>query len=150
MSIVMKLIFSFIFLLLCRKIAAQNNDTLLLTLQEVVQMAKEKSIASKQAITTRETKYWQWRTYRSNYQPQLSLNGTLPAYTKTFNQVVQPDGTILFQPVHYDNSALNLSFSQSIAATGGTIYGTTQLQRYTDFDQKNILYNALPYGIGYT
>lgn len=146
----MKLLFSFIFILLSCKISAQNKDTLLLTLQQVVQMAKEKSIASKQAITTRETKYWQWRTYRSNYQPQLSLNGTLPAYTKTFNQVVQPDGTILFQPVHYDNSALNLSFSQSIVATGGTIYGTTQLQRYTDFDQKNTLYNALPYGIGYT
>jgi outer membrane protein len=146
----MKLLFSFIYLLISCKIAAQNNDTLLLTLQQVVQMAKEKSIASKQAITTKETKYWLWRTYRSNYQPQLSLNGALPAYTKTFNQVVQPNGTILFQPVHFDNSTLNLSFSQSIAATGGTIYGTTQLQRYTDFDQKNTLYNALPYGIGYT
>src|SRR5579864_9133013 len=98
----MKLLFSFIFLLLSCKSPAQNNDTLILTLQEVVQMAKEKSIASKQAITTKETKYWLWRTYRSNYQPQLSLSGTLPAYTKTFNQVVQPDGTILFQPVHYD------------------------------------------------
>jgi outer membrane protein TolC len=146
----MKLLFTLIFLLLSCKLLAQNNDTLILTLQEVVQMAKEKSIASKQAITTKETKYWQWRTYRSNYEPQLSLNGALPAYTKTFNQVIQPNGTILFQPVHFDNSALNLSFSQSIAATGGTIYGTTQLQRYTDFDQKNTLYNALPYGIGYT
>ncbi len=67
----MKLLFSFIFLLLSCKIYAQNNDTLILTLQQVVQMAKEKSIASKQAITTKETKYWQWRTYRSNYQPQL-------------------------------------------------------------------------------
>jgi outer membrane protein len=145
----MKLSLFLIFTLLSCSIFAQTNDTILLTLQQVVQMAKEKSIASKQAITTKETKYWQWRTYRSNYQPQLSLNGVLPAYTKTYNQVVQPDGTILFQPVHYDNSSLNLSFSQSIAATGGTIYGTTQLQRYTDFYQKNILYNALPYGIGY-
>jgi outer membrane protein len=146
----MRSMYFFIFLLLTNKIFAQSNDTLTFTLQQVVEMAKGKSIASKQAITTKETKYWQWRTYRSNYQPQLSLNGILPAYTKTFNQVVQPNGTILFQPVHFDNSSLNLSFSQSIAATGGTIYGTTQLQRYDDFDQKNILYNALPYGIGYT
>lgn len=92
----MKLLFSFIILLLSCKISAQNNDTLILNLQQVVQMAKEKSIASKQAITTKETKYWQWRTYRSNYEPQLSLNGALPAYTKTFNQVIQPNGTILF------------------------------------------------------
>jgi outer membrane protein len=140
----------YILLFLCTRVRGQQNDTLALSLQQVVQMAKEKSIASKQAVTTRETKYWLWRTYRSNYQPQLSLSGTLPAFTKTFNQVVQPNGSILFQPVHYDNSSLNLSFSQSIAATGGTIYGTTQLQRYDDFDQKNVLYNALPYGIGYS
>ena len=126
------------------------NDSIRLSLEEVVAMAKGKSIASKQAATTKETKYWVWRTFRSNYQPQLALNGMLPAYTKTFNQVIQPDGTIQFQPVHYDNSSLNLSFSQSIAATGGTIYGTTQLQRFDDFDRKNILYNGLPYGIGYT
>ncbi len=148
----MKKLSTYFFILLAGgKIYGQRaNDTLRLSLQEVVAMAKEKSIASRQAATVKETKYWQWRTYRSNYQPQLALNGILPAYTKTFNQVVQPDGTIQFQPVHYDNSSLNLSFSQSIAATGGTIYGTTQLQRFDDFDRKNILYNAVPYGIGYT
>ena len=125
------------------------SDTLRLSLSDVVAMAKEKSIASRQAATVKETKYWQWRTFKSNYQPQLSLSGILPGYSKTFTQVLQPNGTIEFQPVHNDNSSLNLSFSQSIAATGGTIYGTTQLQRFDDFDRKNILYNGVPYGIGY-
>src|SRR5882762_6508991 len=134
----------------CRGYCQAASDTIRLTLEQVVSMARERSIASKQAATVRETKYWQWRTYRSNYQPQLSLNGTLPGYTKTFTQVLQPNGTIQFQPVHNDNSSLNLSFSQSIAATGGTIYGTTQLQRFDDFDRKNVLYNGVPYGIGYT
>jgi len=124
-------------------------DTLRLSLNDVVAMAKDKSIASRQAATVKETKYWQWRTFKSNYQPQLSLSGTLPAYTKTFTEVIQPNGTIQFQPVHNDNSSLNLSFSQSIAVTGGTIYGTTQMQRFDDFDRKNILYNGVPYGIGY-
>jgi len=125
-------------------------DTITLSLPEIVAMAKEKSIASKQAATVRETKYWVWRTFRSNYQPQLSLNGTLPAYSKTFTQVLQPDGSILFQPIHNNNSNLNLSFSQSIAATGGTIFGTTQLQRFDDFDRHNTLYNGVPYAVGYS
>ena len=47
------------------------------------------------------------------------LNGILPGYSKTFTEVLQPDGTIQFQPIHNNNSSLNLSFSQSIAATGG-------------------------------
>ncbi|HRN54980.1 MAG TPA: TolC family protein [Agriterribacter sp.] len=134
----------------CNSIFAQaNGDTILLTLQQVVDMSKLKSIESKQAITTRETKYWQYRTHRSNYQPQLSLNGTLPGFNKTFAEVQQPDGTILFQSVHNNNSSLNLSFSQGISATGGTVYGTTQLQRFDDFDRKNTLYNGVPFGIGY-
>lgn len=127
-----------------------NNDTLMLTLKRVVEMAKGKSIASKQAATTRETKYWEYRTYKSNYHPQLSLDGILPGYNKTFIEVLQPDGTIQFQPIHNNNSSLNLSFSQSIAATGGVIFGTTQLQRFDDFERKNKLYNGVPFGIGYS
>ena len=144
------IIYFFIFLLSCFRLLAQSNDTLTLTLQQVVEMAKDKSIASKQAATIKETKFWQYRTYRSNYQPQLSLEGIVPGYNKTFIEVLQPDGTIQFQSVHNNNSSLNLSFSQSIAATGGTVFGTTQLQRFDDFDRKNKLYNAVPFGIGYS
>ena len=138
-------------LLMCRfaGISRPVNDTVRLTLDQVVVMAKERSIASRQAITTRETKYWEYRTYKSNYQPQLSLDGVLPGYNKTFVEVQQPDGTIQFQSIHNNNSSLNLSFSQRIAATGGTIFGTTQLQRFDDFDRKNTLYNGVPFGIGY-
>ena len=121
---------------------ANGGDTIQLSLKDVVEMAKGNSIAAKQAITTRETKYWQWRNYKSNYQPQLSLNGNLPGYSKTDIQVLQPNGTILFQPVHNDNSELTLNFSQSITATGATIYGMTQLQRFDDFDRNTVLYNA--------
>lgn len=130
--------------------AARSQDTLLLSLQQVVEMARAGSIASKQAATVKETKYWEWRTYRSNYQPQLALTGILPGYRKTFTQVLQPNGTVEFKPVHNNNSSLNLAFSQSITPTGGTIYGATELQRFDDFDRKNTLYNGVPYTIGYS
>ncbi len=129
---------------------ARQADTLQLNLREVVTQAKENSIAAKQAYTVRETKYWEWRTFKSNYQPQLALSGTLPGYNKTYAQVLQPNGTVLFQPVRNDNSSLRLDFKQGIAATGGTIYGTTELQRFSDFDRHSVLYNGTPYGIGYS
>ncbi|BAV08935.1 Outer membrane protein TolC [Filimonas lacunae] len=138
-------------LLLTGYVAAQQPaDTLRLSLQQVVQLAKTQSIAARQAATIRKTRYWQYRTYRSNYQPQLSLNGILPGYNKTYTEVQQPDGSVLFQPVHNNNSSVNLSFSQSIAATGGNIFGTTQLQRFDDFESEVTLYNSVPFGIGYT
>jgi outer membrane protein len=129
---------------------SSGADTLRLSLQQVVEMAKKNSIAAKQATTVRETKYWQWRSFKSNYNPQLSLTGILPGYSKTTTQVLQPNGTVIFQPIHNDNSSLQLDFSQGITATGGTIYGTTQMQRFYDFDRDNVLYNGVPYALGYS
>lgn len=125
------------------------NDTLKLALLQVVEMARANSIAAKQAITVKETKYWEWRTFKSAYQPQLQLEGIIPGYNKTYTQVLQPDGTIQFQPVNNDNSSLTLNFNQSIAATGATVYGTTQLQRYDNLSSKTVLYNSIPYAIGF-
>ena len=140
----------YFFFILLGSLRVSAADTVRLSLRQVVEMAKQNSIAAKQAIATKENKYWQWRTFRSNYQPQLSLSGILPGYSKTSTQVLQPNGTILFQPIHNDNSSLTLDFSQTITATGGTIYGTTQMQRFNDFDRKNVLYNGVPYAIGYS
>ena len=113
-------------------------------------MAKNNSIAAKQAATLKETRYWEYRSFRSNYKPQLTIGGTLPAYTRSFNQIIQPNGSIEFQPVRNNNSFLNLSFSQSIAPTGGTVFGTTLLQRFDDFDRDLTLYNGVPYALGYS
>lgn len=142
---------SIVFLLLCMRLPAQpGGDTLRLTLRQVVEMAKNQSIAARQAATLKENKYWQWRTYQSNYKPQLVLNGRLPAYSKTYLEIQQPNGTIDFQPVRNNNSSLNLSLEQSIAQTGGTVFGTTLLQRFDDFDRKSTLYNGVPYALGYS
>lgn len=139
-----------LFLINCVGAWAQQGDTIKLALQQVVEMARERSIASKQATTLKETKYWEWRTFKSNYKPQLSLSGNLPGYSKTYREVLQPNGTIQFQPVRYNNSSLNLALSQTIAKTGGTVFGTTQMQRFDDFDRRTKFYNGVPYAIGYS
>jgi hypothetical protein len=147
----MKLLYIIFFLTISYSgFCTANSDTTWLSLKQVVEMAKANSIAAKQASTTRETKYWEWRTYKSNYQPQLSLSGNLPGYSKTSTPVIQPDGSILFQSINYDNSAVTLNFSQSITATGATIYGMTQMQRFDDFNQHSVLYNGVPYAIGFS
>lgn len=121
-----------------------------LTLAQAVELARHESLAAKQAITQKKTVYWQYRSFLSDYKPQLSLNGTLPGFTRSFIEVVQPDGTIAFQPVSNNNSLLNLSLSQSIAPTGGVLYVQNQLQRFDDFARNNTRYNGVPFEIGIT
>lgn len=121
-----------------------------LSLQDVVVMSKEQSIASKQAVTARKTNYWQYRSFQADYKPQLSLNGTIPGFERSYIEVRQPDGTISFEQVSNNNSTLNLSLSQSIALTGGTVYVQQQTQRFDDFARNNTRYNGVPFEIGIT
>ena len=119
-----------------------------LALHQAVAMAKEQSTAARQASTTRETRYWEFRTFQSNFRPQLLLDSRLPAFSRSFSEVVQPDGTIQFQPIRNNNSSLGLSLEQNIARTGGTVYATTQLQRFDDFSRKTTLYNGTLFAVG--
>lgn len=141
---------TFFYALLC--FAAANfgygQNTERLSLQQAVNMARAQSIAARQAATTKETRYWEYRTFQSNFKPQLLLDSRLPAFTRSFNEVVQPDGTILFQPVRYNNSSVGLSLEQNIARTGGTIYATSQIQRFDDFSRNNTLYNGTLFAVG--
>ena len=119
-----------------------------MNLREVVETAKSQSIASKQAATKKKTNFWQYRSFLADFKPQLSLNGTVPGFTRSYIEVVQPDGTVAFQNVSNNNSMLNLSLSQSIAFTGGTVFVQQQLQRFDDFARDNTRYNGIPFAIG--
>ena len=141
----MKKLFIWIFVILSGTVSAQIRK---LTLEEVVQQSKEQSIASKQAVTQKRTNYWQYRSFQADYKPQLSLLGTVPGFTRSYIQVVQPDGTVSFQQVSNNNSVLNLSLSQSIAMTGGTVYMQQQMQRFDDFRNDKTRYNGIPFEIG--
>ncbi|GHB80082.1 TolC family protein [Persicitalea jodogahamensis] len=127
------------------KVFGQNQHY---TLEEVVALARYQSLASKQAATQKKTSFWQYRSFVANYKPQLSLNGTLPGFTRSFVEVVQPDGTVAFQSVANNNSSLNLALSQNIALTGGTVFVQQQIQRFDDFARDNTRYNGIPFAVG--
>ncbi|RRB02519.1 TolC family protein [Larkinella rosea] len=143
----MKNIFLFILLLSASSTVAQPQQ---FTLEDVVQLAKAQSISGKQAATQKQTSYWQYRTFQAGFKPQLSLNGSLPNFQRSFTQVTQPDGTISFQPISNNNSILNLALTQNIALTGGSVFVQKQIQRFDDFQRNNRLYNGIPFAFGIT
>lgn len=140
--------FYFLIIIFCSHFAQAQVQRISLT--EVVQQAREQSVASKQAVTSRKTNYWQYRSFMADFKPQLSLNGTIPGFTNSYIQVVQPDGTVSFQSVSNNNSVVNLSLNQSIALTGGTIYVQQQMQRFDNFAGKTTSYNGIPFEFGIT
>lgn len=94
------------------------------TLQDVIQRAQSLSPIFKLTETRLQNSYWQYRTFRTNYNPQIRLNnfnaGTL--YTNTITPVRQPDGSLKYLPLNQFNPGFNFGLQQPIQWTGGTIF----------------------------
>ncbi|HMG93645.1 MAG TPA: TolC family protein [Chryseolinea sp.] len=103
------------------------------TLEDVLQMGREQSPFSRQAETRKENRYWQYRSFRSNYNPQLRLSGNLPDYNQDYVQNRLDDGTIAFQQREQTTGAVNLGLLQPIFFTGGFLSVNSNLNRYNDF-----------------
>jgi outer membrane protein TolC len=110
-----------------------SQEKITFTLEEMVERAKARSPASLRAQTRKENRYWNYRFYQSNYNPQLRLNGTIPGFSQAFNNVTQPDGTIEFREVRQNFMDLELGIEQEIAATGGNISVNSSTNRFDNF-----------------
>lgn len=108
-----------------------------LSLDEIIERAHDQSPASKQAETRLENRYWTYRNFRSNYNPQLRLNGSAPAYNQSYIPVRQNDGTIVFRNVNQTNSTVNLGLQQPVQWTGGNISMNSSLNLFNDIAQSN-------------
>lgn len=104
------------------------------SVEQIIERAKAQSPASKQAETRKENRYWSYRLYKTNYNPQLRLFGNIPQYTKMFQTNRLDNGTIVYQSVEQTNSVLSLSLEQPIGLTGGTIAVNTGFNNFKDYE----------------
>ncbi|MCS4436128.1 TolC family protein [Aquiflexum gelatinilyticum] len=114
-------------------IHSYSQERVTFTLEEMVSRAKARSPAALRAQTRKENRYWNYRFYQSNYNPQLRLSGTIPGFSQAFNNVTQPDGTIEFREVRQNFMDLELGIEQEIAATGGNISINSSTNRFDNF-----------------
>ncbi|MEL6865304.1 MAG: TolC family protein [Bacteroidota bacterium] len=119
-----------------------------LSLEEVILKAQGASLLAQKAQNLKTTSFWEWRTFKSNYKPQIVLSGRLPGFSRTSQEVVQPDGTIKFQAVSQSNILSEITLSQPIGATGSTVFIASNLQRFDDLNQDSRIYNAVPFQLG--
>ncbi|WP_162416923.1 TolC family protein [Cyclobacterium roseum] len=113
--------------------SVQGQETVSYTLEDIIARAKAQSPAALRADTRRENRYWYYRLYQANFNPQLRLGGTLPQYSQAFNNVTQPDGTIEFREVRQNLVDLELGLRQVISPTGGTISVNSSTNRFDNF-----------------
>jgi outer membrane protein TolC len=115
------------------------NGQSLFTLEDIIARSKGQSPASRQAETRKENRYWQYRYYKTNFNPQLRLEGTLPSYYRRVNQIPQQDGTFRYIPVEQTNNNINLGLEQPIPWTGGLISANSSLGYFRDYNDPTSL-----------
>ena len=113
-----------------------------LHLDDVINLVKEQSPSAKQSETRKENRYWQYRSYRSNYNPQLRINGSAPNYNRDFFENRLDDGTVEFQSREQINSQVNLGIEQPIPWTGGNISVNSSLNHFNDFERDLTQFNT--------
>ncbi len=118
-------------------------------LQQVINYAQNYSPEAMKNKTSKENKYWQWKTYKSNFKPQLVLNSTLPSFQNNNIPVLQEDGSIIYQNVNRSQSQLNISLEQNIGLTGGKLFLSTDLNRVDDFNNNSLAYSGSPFYVGF-
>ncbi len=122
-----------------------------LTLTDVIELAKEQSPSAKSAETRRKNFYWQYRSYKSNYNPSLNLSGNLPGYNRDYFQVSQDDGSFAYRSREQLSSNLNLGLVQPIAITGGELSVNSSMNQFNDLNADasitNPIYNSTLFNV---
>ena len=102
------------------------------------------------AETRLKNNFWQFQSFKSQYKPQISLNSTLPSFNRSFNEVRLPDGTLDFPATSSLLSSVDLSLSQVISKTGGSVSLSTGLRRIDFFQPTpDLLYLSSPISISF-
>ena len=129
-------------------VMSQVTGMLKLTLTDAISIAQAHSPEAEAARHTYRAAYWNYRFYKANYLPSLTMNAS-PSMTKSINKITQPDGTNLFLKQNQLNSEVKLNVNQHVWFTGGSLFLNTNLQRLDDFEHDTHAYSSSPVEIGY-
>ena len=97
------------------------SDTLRLSLDDCIAMARRQSIDAAVALGELRSAYWQWRSYRADLLPEVSLQGTAPSWNKRYSSYQQADGSLSFVRNDYLGLDGAVNITQKLWPTGGTL-----------------------------
>ena len=106
----LKLIFIYLGLLSTELLIAQNQITEL-SLKQVIEMARMESPDAQTARHSFRSAYWNYKYYRANYLPSLSLTSD-PNLNRAINKITMGDGSVKFVEQNLLNTDLTLNLSQ--------------------------------------
>ena len=118
-----------------KEIIAQ--DVKKLTFDEVIKLSEEQSPNALIAKHRFRSSYWEYRSYRAQFLPSLTLSGTTPDFSNGLAKVYDSNSDqYIYIPKNTISTLGTLSLSQNIGLTGTVIALSSDLTVYKDIALK--------------
>lgn len=133
-------------------VAAQTPEqAVFYSLSEVIRLAQERSPDAMIARHRFKRSYWEYRSFKAGYLPNLSVDATLPNFNRTIDAITQDDGSETYVERTLARYSANVSLTQKIGLTGGTVFLQSGLQRLDNFysDTSTHQFLSSPVTIGF-
>jgi outer membrane protein TolC len=156
-------VFTIAFLLSAFFMAAQDESELLLdndgdgvevemTLDDVIDMARQQSLYSFRSQNMYLARYWEFRSYKADRLPILSLNATPVNYDRSVvSRYDSETDSEYFSQRSYFTSDASLSVRQNVPFTGGVFDVSTSLSRSQNLeDRADIQFASVPVSVGFS
>lgn len=138
-------------LLLCLAAGTHAQRTLRLTLGRTIEMANDSSLSAFRNQNMYLSGYWEYRTYKAERLPSLTMNLTPARYYRYITQRYDSEMDMdVYREQQMFSATGGLSLAQNFDWLGGRFYVDTQLDFMRNFgDTKSTQYSAVPVRIGY-
>jgi outer membrane protein TolC len=131
------LLFSMIAVLLFTSMSISAQEIKKLNFQEVIQLAESQSPNALMAKHRYRASYWQYRSFRAQYLPSLTLSGTTPDFSNGLDKVYDSQNDLyIYKPKNTVSTLGTLALSQNIGPTGTVISLRSDLTLFKDIERK--------------
>jgi len=135
-------------MLLIANMKVEAQEIRKLTFEEVIALSEEQSPDAFIAKHRFRNSYWQYRTFKAEYRPSLTLSGTTPDYSTAYTRIYNSQSS---QWEYVSSNVLQnigaLSLSQNIGLTGGSISLESELTLQNDFEKDINKYVTVPLSV---
>ena len=128
------------------------QHTVVLDLKRTIGLANDSSLTAFRNQNMYLSGYWEFRTYKANRLPSLSLNLTPAQYYRYITQRYDSNSDMdVYREQQMFSAGGGLTLQQNFDWTGGTFYLESDLEYMRNFgDTKSTQYSSVPIRVGYT
>ena len=129
----------------------QAHAQITLNLQKAIEIANDSSLTAFRYQNMYLAGYWEYRTYKANRLPSMSLNLMPAQYYRYITQRYDSNQDVdVYREQQMFSASSGLSIQQNFDLTGGTFYIDSELEYMRNFGYtKSTQFSSIPIRIGY-